>query len=64
VARSHCRCLYYDYAAKVPANGKETVTVTVDGARAKAGALNETLQITAKGAAPGTASFSVRAEIQ
>lgn len=48
VARSECRCLYYDYANVVPPKGKETVTVTVDGAKAKAGTLRETIQVTSK----------------
>jgi hypothetical protein len=64
VARSQCRCLYYDYAGKVPAKGKETITVTVDGAKAKAGALNETLEVTAKGLPDATTTIGVRAEIR
>lgn len=48
VARSQCRCLYYDYANVVPPKGKETVTVTVDGAKAKPGVLHETIQVSAK----------------
>lgn len=64
VARSQCRCLYYDYAGKVPAKGKETITVTVDGAKAKAGALQETLEVAAKGVAGATTQIGVRAVIQ
>lgn len=48
VSRSACRCLYYDYHDKVPSKGKETITVTIDGAKAKAGSLRETLTVTAK----------------
>ncbi len=48
VSRSQCRCLFYEYADKVAPKKKETVTVTVDGARAKAGTLDETITITAK----------------
>ncbi len=48
VSRSACRCLYYDYHDKVPPKGKETITVTIDGAKAKAGPLSETLAVTAK----------------
>ncbi|MBV9495718.1 MAG: DUF1573 domain-containing protein [Acidobacteria bacterium] len=47
VARSHCKCLYYDYHAIAPKK-KETFTVTIDGARAPAGDLRETLAITGK----------------
>jgi hypothetical protein len=64
VARSQCKCLYYDYAGKVPAKGKETITVTVDGAKAKAGQLNETLEVTAKGIPAATTTIGVRAEIK
>src|SRR5205085_12056099 len=64
VARSQCRCLYYDYAGKVPAKGKDTITVTVDGAKAKAGVLNETLEVAAKGVPAATTTIGVRAEIK
>jgi hypothetical protein len=64
VARSACRCLYYEYRDLVPPKGKETVTVTIDGARAKAGALHETVKVTGK-KDPGIASsFEVNATIQ
>jgi hypothetical protein len=64
VARSQCRCLFYDYSGKVAAKGKETVTVTVDGAKAKAGALNETLQLTSKEMPGATTTFGVQATIK
>jgi hypothetical protein len=64
VARSTCRCLFYEYRSAVPPKGKETVTVTVDGARAKAGPLHETVKVTKK-TDPGVAtSFEVAANIQ
>ncbi|HEV7923137.1 MAG TPA: DUF1573 domain-containing protein [Thermoanaerobaculia bacterium] len=49
VARSQCKCLYYDYRSTLVPKKKETITVTVDGARAPAGDLRETLAVTAKG---------------
>lgn len=64
VARSHCRCLYYDYTGKLAAKKKETLTVTVDGAKAKAGQLAETIAITSKQNASANASFQVNANIQ
>lgn len=64
VARSQCRCLYYDYVAKLKPKGKETLTVTIDGAKAKAGALNENLTVSVKGAAANSATVGVRAEIK
>jgi hypothetical protein len=48
IARSACRCLYYAHAPVVPPRAKESISVTVDGARAKAGALREALKISAK----------------
>lgn len=48
VGRSTCRCLFYDYREKVPAKGKETITVTIDGARVKGNSLNETVKVTSK----------------
>lgn len=66
VARSACRCLYYEYDAKtkLPAKGKEALTVTVDGARAKAGALSEDIAVTSKDDANATGTIGVRAVIK
>jgi Protein of unknown function (DUF1573) len=64
VARSACRCLFYEYVALVPPKAKETVTVTIDGARAKAGQLRETIKVTAKADPSIATSFDVTANIQ
>ena len=66
VARSACRCLYYEYDAKVKLlpKAKEALTVTVDGARAKAGALNESIAVTSKDDPNATGTIGVRAVIQ
>jgi hypothetical protein len=48
LARSQCRCLYYEYAGVIPPKAKESITVTVDGAKAKAGTLRETIKVTGK----------------
>jgi hypothetical protein len=64
VARSACRCLFYDYKAKLPANGKETITVTIDGARAKAGALQEQVEVSAKSDPSISATLQVQATIR
>jgi hypothetical protein len=64
VARSRCRCLYYEYEALVPPKATETITVTVDGARAKAGQLRETLEIAPKSGGPAATSFDVIATIR
>jgi hypothetical protein len=64
VGRSTCRCLYYEYKEKVAAKGKETITVTVDGARAKAGTLRETLSVAVKEDPSQTAEMVVQAVIK
>lgn len=64
VARSTCRCLYYEHAPVIPPKAKETLTITVDGAKAKAGALSETVRITKKGDPTVVANVQVSATIQ
>ncbi|HEX6161440.1 MAG TPA: DUF1573 domain-containing protein [Thermoanaerobaculia bacterium] len=64
VSRSACRCLYYEYEALIPPKAKESLTVTIDGAKAKSGPLNETIQVAAKNDPGVSASFTVSADIQ
>lgn len=64
VARSSCRCLFYDYHDKVAPQKKETITVTVDGAKAKEGPLHEKLAVTVKGNASLHGEVTVQAEIK
>jgi hypothetical protein len=64
VARSSCRCLYYDYNSKLPAKGQETITVTIDGARAKAGPLQEQIEVHARRDPSISGTMSVQANIQ
>ena len=64
VARSACKCLYYDYNGKLPPKGQETITVTIDGARAKAGPLQENIDVHAKKDPSVAASMTVKAVIQ
>ena len=65
VARSACRCLYYDYNnKKIAPNAHETITVTVDAARAKSPAIDEQLAVTAKEDPNATATIGVRATIR
>jgi uncharacterized protein DUF1573 len=66
VARSTCRCLYYEYdaKAKLAPKAKEALTVTVDGARAKAGALNESIAVSSKDDPNATGTIGVRAVIK
>lgn len=64
VARSACRCLYYDYAGPVAAHGKETITVTIDGAKAKSGTLHETITVSSKKDPSVSSSIEVSATIK
>jgi len=64
VTRSTCRCLFYDYNGKLPAKGQETITVTIDGARAKAGTLQEQLDVHVKKDPSTGATFTVQATIK
>lgn len=64
VSRSACRCLYYEYNSKLVPKKKESITVTIDGARAKPGTLAETVQITGKNGTPVLAQFQVQATVK
>jgi hypothetical protein len=64
VSRSQCRCLYYEYTGKLGPKKKETLSITVDGGKAKAGALTETITVAARKDPSITASFQVTATIK
>lgn len=65
VARSACKCLYYEYPPQgIPAHGKDKLTVTIDGARAKTGALHETVHVVSKSDPSVAVQFDVNATIQ
>jgi hypothetical protein len=64
VARSTCRCLYYEHAPVIPPKAKESVTVTVDGAKAKAGTLRETIRVTVRSDPTVGTSFDVIATVR
>jgi hypothetical protein len=64
VARSACRCLYYANANPVAPHKKETITVTVDGAKAKLGTLHETIVVSSKKDPSVSTSFDVNATIK
>lgn len=64
VERSRCRCLYYDYADTIPPNGRETLTVTVDGAKAETGELQEAIAVTSSSDSTVATTFNVSATIR
>jgi hypothetical protein len=64
ISRSACRCLYYEHASVVAPKGKESITVTIDGAKAKAGTLRESLKVTKKTDPAVGTSFDVIATVR
>jgi hypothetical protein len=64
VSRSQCRCLYYEYESLVAPKATETITVTVDGAKAKAGTLRESLRVAPKKGGSAGTSFDVIATVR
>jgi hypothetical protein len=63
VARSNCHCLFYEFRA-IPAHGKGTITVTVDGAKAKAGTIDESIAVTSKKDPSVSATMQIRAVVK
>ena len=64
IARSTCRCLYYEHVGSIAPHAKETLTVAIDGARAKRGALHETVHVSSKKDPAVNATFDVGATIK
>ena len=64
VSRSACRCLYYEHAPVIPPKATETLTVTIDGTKAPAGELDETLRVSSKTDPAIATTLDVTATIQ
>jgi hypothetical protein len=64
VGRSACRCLFYEYQSLIAPKAKETLTVTIDGAKAKAGPLREVVKIAQKKHPDVATSVDVNATVQ
>lgn len=64
VERSACRCLWFDYADTIPARGSTSLSVTVDGARAEKGRLQEVVQVSSTSGTDINAAGEVRAVIE
>ncbi|HYO75212.1 MAG TPA: DUF1573 domain-containing protein [Thermoanaerobaculia bacterium] len=64
VARSTCRCLFYEHAPVIPPKGKENLTVTIDGARANAGDLREQIRVSSKADAAIGTTIEVTATVR
>lgn len=63
-SRSTCRCLWFKHAPSIPPHGTTSLTVTVDGGRAKKGPVDEQVQVSAKGSAQTTATIHVVANVE
>lgn len=64
ISRSKCRCLWYDPPRELPAGGRGTLTVRVDGSRAPAGPLAESIEITAKGEPRAVVVVEITADVK
>jgi hypothetical protein len=64
LSRSQCRCLYYEHAEVIPPKASESVTVTVDGARAPAGQLAESITVTSKSDPSVSAALNLTATVR
>lgn len=63
VSRSDCRCLWYGDFPEIPAGESGELAITVDGARADAGVLNETVTITSEAEPDARAEIELTAQI-
>jgi hypothetical protein len=64
IDRSTCRCLWFDFDSSIPAKSSSILAITVDGAKAKAGALEETVTIKNKGDADDSTTIRLMAKIE
>lgn len=63
VGRSECRCLWYEYPPEIPAGESVELAITVDGARAEAGVLSETVVLTSEANPEARAELDLTADI-
>lgn len=64
LSRSKCRCLWYDPPKRISAGGRGTLTIRVDGSRAPAGHLAETIEISGKGVPGAIAFIEIAADVK
>lgn len=64
IDRSTCRCLWFDFDTTVPPKSSSILAVTVDGAKAKEGRLDETVTIKNKADAEDVATIKLLASIE
>jgi hypothetical protein len=64
IARSQCRCLWFDYDQTIPAKGSTVLAITVDGAKAKSGALAERVSISANDSTENKSYIELSANVE
>lgn len=64
ISRSECRCLWYDHPPEIPAGESAEVAITVDGARADTGVLNETVVLSSEAEPDAKAEIELTAQIR
>ena len=64
LARSACRCLYYDYDELIPPKGTISATVTIDGSKAAIGVLRESIAVASRTNPEVRATLEVVAAVQ
>lgn len=64
IDRSTCRCLWFDFDSTIPAKSSSILAITVDGARAKVGRLDETVKIKNKADAVDMAEIKLFASVE
>lgn len=63
IARSDCRCLWFDYADSIPAAGSIPLQVIVDGSRAEAGKLDQIVRIRMGSDETDATTITIQAQI-
>ncbi len=64
IDRSNCRCLWYDYPASIPAHESVPLQISIDGARADQGPVEETVRIFSKSDDAFSAEVKITGEIR
>jgi len=62
--RSQCHCLWFQFNSRIAAGAKVPMTITLDGARAKKGPVNETITLKSKEHPEETSTVGVTANVE
>lgn len=64
VSRSQCRCLWFQHPQILPPNSTATLTITVDGGRAKTGPLSEVVTVSSKESPTTSVDIEITAAVE